>query len=276
MEPIAISRWESWVADEHESLHNSLNGIKVRQMAKANYFLVNPTFPNSFVSLDYTPKGQQFSPFTGQKYEPLTPVEVKHTNKNYYLKWTDGCALQYLEQIQYQMLISNTQVAILLVMIDGVNFKAKEIYADPQMQEYIINKVNSFAETVKIGKMALEGMREAESEGDSETYNSYLEIFESVTPQPLGMDDNVELMQEIYTDAIDEDGNIKQGDEKDYYFMGQYLKCIRVANSIDDYKKLCKVHLLQSCGEFEGITVDDRKMVNRRATQLRKAYFSIK
>ena len=282
MEPITIGRWESYVANnEQQSLENSLHGIKVRKMQKANYFLVNPLYPNSFVSLDYTPKGQQFSPFTGELYEPLTPVELKHTNRNYYIKWTDGCALQYLEQIQYQMLISNTKVALLLVLIDGVNFKVKEIEANPEQQQYILSKVNEFAEKVKVGKMALQGMKDAEASGNMEEYEAFHSIFEQVTPEPLGTFsssgcDNVNLMQELYADAIDEDGSVKEGDEQDELWMNGYLKCIRVNNSIEEVKNVYKTKLLKSCGEFEGIKAGERKMTNRRATTLKKAYFGIK
>lgn len=138
MEKVTISRWESYVADnEQQSLENSLNGVAVRKMSKANYFLTNSEYPNCFVSLDYTPKGKQYSPFTGELYPSMMPVELKHTNNQFYLKWTDGCALQYLEQIQYQMLISNTKIALLLVLIDGVKFKVKEIESDPVKPSYL-------------------------------------------------------------------------------------------------------------------------------------------
>jgi len=276
-EPTTIKRYEAYVHnDEQESLNNSLNGVSVRKASKANYFLVNDAYPNSFVSLDYTTKGVTYSPITGELYPKNMPIELKHTNKQYYIKWTNGCARQYMEQIQYQMLIANVDKALLLVMIDGVNFKIKEIDADPEMQKEILRQVNEFAEKVKVGKMALKGMKEAEAEGDIETAQAFYAILESVTPEPVGTEDNLELMQEIYAEPIDSDVNIKVADENDDFNMAQYLKCIKLANKIEEYKTLCRVKLLESCGSFEGIKGTTNSMTNRRATQFKKAYFQIK
>lgn len=281
MEPVTIDRWESYVVgNEEQSLLNSLNGVKVRKMTKAKYFLLNSAYPNSFASLDYTPKGVQYSPFTGEEYPKLMPVELKHSNKQYYLKWTDGCAAQYYDQLQYQMLLTGSHISLLLVMLDGVNFKPKEIEANPDRQQYIIEQVNIFSEKVKIGKMALAGMREAEATGNKEEYESFHAIFESVTPEPVGMvssdgtdGDNVDLVKELFNDS---NGLEKMGDENDEYNLNQYLKCNNVINNIKNYKDLLKAKILISCEDFEYLKAGERKCTNRRASESKKAYFNVK
>jgi YqaJ-like viral recombinase domain. len=280
-EPITISRWESFDPNsEEQSYINALNKVKLRKTSKAEYFLLNSAYPHSFLSLDYTPKGKQFSPFTGEQYAPLTPIELKHSNAQYVMKWPDGIAAQYYDQILYQCLLTNTPLAVFLVLIDGVKFKAKEIEANPIRQQFIIEQVNLFAEKVKIGKMALQGMKEAELAGDMEEYAAFHAIFESVTPEPVGMvssdgtdGDNVELLKEVYDDS---NGLEKQGDDTDEYHMNQYLKCNSLLNKIKDYKDLLKARILLACEDFEGLKAGDRKCINRRPTNLKKGYFSIK
>lgn len=280
IENITASRYESMVlGDEEQSLFNSLNKVKVRKVKNADFFLLNDKYPNSFVSLDYVHQGEVHSPWTGELYKPLTPIELKHTNLQYYKKWNNGIAQQYLEQVQYQMLISETDVCVFLVLVDGVNFHAIEVYADKELQDFIMHKVNEFADKVRIGKMALQGMKNAEASGNQEEYLAFLEIFERVTPEPVGMassnedGDNVLLMKEIYDES---NGLDKQGDDCDEHNMNQYLKCNRMINKIKDYKDLLKAKILISCEDFEGLTAGERKCINRRATEFKKAYFSVK
>lgn len=270
MEPIIQQRWESWDEDEQVALYNTLNKIKVRKVKSANFFLTNSDYPHLFSSLDYIPVGKSFSPWTGERYKPLTPNEFKHTNSGFYRLWPNGIAQQYLEQVHQQMMVSNTQVCVFHVLVDGVKYYVKEIERDEELCKFIDFKVNEFCENVLIGRAILKAMNET---SDEEEKGEYMLMFERISPPPVGSDDQLELYGEMWPDS---DDLIKQGDLTDEFHMNQYLKCTKVVNNIEAHKKLMRARLLESCKDFAGIEVGERKMVNRRAVGNKRAYFGIR
>lgn len=275
-EPNIVRHFEGYVADnQQEYLANVSDAVRLRKLQKANYFLTNDKYPNGFISLDYTPLGKVYSPITGQLYPSGMPVELKTAQGFYYKLWVDGITNAYYDQIQWQMLLTEQPMALMLVYVDKEILKLKEIEANPERQQFILEKVNEFADKVRIGKMALQGMKDAEASGNIEEYEAFHSIFEQVTPEPIGTNDNVELVQEIYDKAIDEDINTKKGDEQDEIWMNQYLRCIRAEKVVEANKNLAKVNILHSCGNYEGIVAGERKLINRRPTATKKAYFKI-
>src|SRR5690606_30778255 len=115
--------------------------------------------------------------------------------------------------------------------------------------------------------------------GEESMWEDFKAMYDTVTPEPLGMSgdgkdgDNVLLAKELFDEGND---LTKQGDEKDEYHMNQYLKCNRVIKSVNTYKDELKARLLLSCEDFEGITIGDRRLINRRASDNKRAYFSIR
>jgi predicted phage-related endonuclease len=159
-----VQHFEAWNPDnEQQYLIDVGDKVRHRKLNKANYFLLNSDYPNSFVSLDYTVANNTFSPITGEKYPNGMPVELKTAEGFYYKMWTDGITQPYLEQIQYQMLLTGQPMALLLVFVDKEDLKVKEVYADANLQQHILSKVNEFADKVKVGKMALQGMKDRKS-----------------------------------------------------------------------------------------------------------------
>src|SRR5690606_19011110 len=75
-EATVMKRWEGYTPDdEYQSLMNVRDGIRLRKVRKADFFLINSKYPNLSASLDYVFVGKQYSPWTGAKYHPLTPNE---------------------------------------------------------------------------------------------------------------------------------------------------------------------------------------------------------
>lgn len=279
MEEVIMKRWDSYLPNNEEaSLWNAHNGVKVRKSKKANFFLTNPKYPQLFVSLDYIPQGKVYSPWTGELYKPLTPIELKTTNWGYYSKWPDGIARQYVYQINTQMMVSETDVAVFLVLIDGVRFKAMEVYRDPVICEEIDYETRKFADIVKAGKLALSCANSATSESERE---EYMALFESLTPEPIGMTpvgsanngDNTELMLELYPESND---LMKMAEGDDDMLLARYVKCNATLKSINKHKDLIKCKLLESCGDFEGIKGSEHRMINRRGSKFTKSYFDIR
>jgi hypothetical protein len=279
-EPTVMKRWEGYVhGDEYQSLLNVRDGVRVRKTRKADFFLLNSKYPNLFASLDYIPSGVQHSPWTGEKYKPLTPNEIKTTSEHYYRLWPDGIAQQYREQLHVQMMLGGTEVGLLHVYLDGRKYIVREVEYDPELGEYIQHVSGEFANVVTAGKVCVAGMREAERLGDTGMSEDFQAMYDTITPDPIGMGgdgkdgDNVLLAKELFEDSND---IIRQGDEDDLWNMNQYLKCNSIIKKVNIYKDELKARLLLSCGEFEGIEINDRKLINRRAKEGKKAYFSIR
>ncbi len=270
LEEITIKRWNSYVhGDEEQSLLNTMHNTPVRKSKKANYFALNSDYPHLFASLDYQTVGKQYSPFTGELYKSGTPIELKSTNKFYFDKWDNGITEAYLHQVQAQMALTNSDVCIFNVLVDGVNFHSMEVERDDEMIKWLDYETKVFADKVLMGKILLELAEESKDLAEKE---GYLARFEELVPEPT-MADDISLYEEIY-----EEGNelTKQATDEDDFNMAQYLKCNVVMNNIKTRKDVLRAKLVKSCEEFEGLESDTHKMVNRRAKDGKKAYFSIK
>lgn len=258
-EPIIQQHFEAYnTTDKIKYLIDTQDKVRHRKLSKANYFLLHEDYPNSFISLDYTIEGNQFSALTGDKYVKGTPVEMKTTDKFYYMMWKDGITQAYYDQIQTQMLISGKDMCVFLVYVmDSREYKEKEFYADKERQAFIVEKVNEFAERVKVGKMALQGMSECEH--GSEDWIGFKEIFDRATPDAVAMEDNVTLQKEL-NGIIDKDAEFMQGDEEDYNLIERKLKITRLENKLKEETYLINSKLLQKLDrQFRGIKVGDNK-----------------
>lgn len=278
-EPVVMRRWEGFIPeDEQQSLLNSKNGVRLRKMKQANFFLINPEYPTLFASIDYVPVGKQYSPFTGELYHPLTPNEIKNTSYHYWKLWEDGITQQYLEQLNVQMMLGGTEVAVFHVYLDGVNYKVREVEREHELCQYLDHVSREWADKVNAGKECVRGMKEAEALGETSMWEDFKATFDIITPEPIGMSgdskdgDNVLLLKELYDDS---NGLEKIGDDKDEWAMNQYLKCNKTITKINTYKDRLKAEILLSLEDFEVLKAGERKAVFRRGPN-RRDYFSIK
>jgi len=84
LEPIVATSWESWTSNEDDFLFNLERGVKIRKTKKADFFLLNDKYENLFASIDRLHDGEVFSPFTGELYDEMTPIELKTTEDGYF------------------------------------------------------------------------------------------------------------------------------------------------------------------------------------------------
>lgn len=270
LEPIIAQRFEGYVPDDLEaSLINFQNGFKVRKLKKADFFILNSAYPHMSASLDYVFSGKQYSPWTGSLYAPLTPIENKSTNKGYFMHWKDGITPSYYEQVQGQMLLTNTEVCVFNVLVDGVKYHVREVEADKEVQKYIVFKVNEFVERVKVGKVAYQLMQESKSQSE---YEDFKALYDQAEPNPVAMDDNLELENELHTSSE----LLKSATEEDEELMKQYLSASSQIKQLEETKTLCRIKLVKESNGFEGVESDSYRMLNRPTTKFKKGYFAIK
>lgn len=264
LEPIIADRFMAYDPDDEEgSLWNWQNGTKLRKIKKADFFVTNPEFPWLFASLDYVPVGKVFSPFTGEKYAPLTPIENKTTTWGFYKEWENGITYPYLLQIQQQMLLTNTKVAVFNVLIDGTRYKVMEVERDDMLCERIVQETKKFADIVKVGKMAWEGMQAAK---DEKEYQDFETILQSVEPDPIGIPDDVTLQREL--SPIDNDLSIP-ATEEDESLMREYVEAGEIIKQMESIKNKTLAELLRRLGDFQKLEGQEFKLIYKRGENRR-------
>lgn len=275
-EPLVAQMWESWDEDANIARVQTQNGIKVRKIKKAKFFLTNPSYPNIFVSLDFIPfDNKQYSPFTGELYHSLTPIECKVTSKDYYRKWeyndypiTQG----YYAQLQAQMAITNTPVAVFLVKIrETGKFIAIEIPRDELFIEEMIVKVDEFCEQIKLCKRFYKLVQEASQE-NQDIYRLY---YEDSLPSYGGTDDDVALADEMWEAPIDPDVEYLKVDEDIEAMMAEYCTYGEMEKTIKENKNKIKANLKHISSGFEGIKGENYKAIIRGKRADKGAYFSV-
>lgn len=278
-EPLVAQMWESWDADVVVARLQTQNGIKVRRIKKAKFFMTNPSYPHLFVSLDFIPfDKQQYSPFTGELYHPLTPIECKVTSKDYYRRWnykgypiTEG----YYAQLQSQMAVTNTPLAVFLVKIrETGKFIPIEIPRDDEFIEEMVAVVDEFVEVVQKCKICYfsyllyTGQDDCERDGIWETYQSLLPPFG-------GTDDDVALADEEWEAPIDPDSEYLKATEEVEAMMAEYMRCGDVEKMLTEEKNKIKANLKHLSSGFEGIKGESYKAIIRGSRSDKKAYFGV-
>lgn len=268
LEPLVALNWESWVQDRDEHLLNLERGITVRKTKKADFFLLNDKYPNLFVSIDRLHDGETFSPFTGQLYDELTPIELKTTEDSYYRLWDSGITKSYTDQVQAQMMVSETKVAVFCVLVNGVYFHVREVEYDSFLADKIDYESRQFATLCKAGKQLVDLIKSAKSESE---VNEYTAMLDEISPEPLALEDEQDLAKELFSNSS---GSIK-GDEKDFQHVVDYTSAMEQIKALEEAKQLAKNNLIVKMKEAEEMVFDGGKVVWRR-TPGKREYFSIK
>ena len=269
LESVIASNWESWVPDEEQFLMNLESGIKERTTMKADFFLINEKYPNLFVSIDRLHKGSTFSPFTGQYYGELTPIELKSTESHYYKEWPNGITAGYYDQVQTQMMVSGSDVAVFCVLVNGFYFHAKEVEFDKERAEFIDHSVREFSTLCVAGKQIMELIGDAKSNQEKE---EYMAMLHEIEPEALELEDEQSLTREMNPVSA---GQLK-GTQEDFEYMVEYKKASDEIKALEEVKQLAKNKLTTKMKDAEDIVFDDGSRVTWRRQEGKRDYFTIK
>jgi predicted phage-related endonuclease len=268
LENVVASNWDSWTPNEEEFLFNLERGVKLRKTKKADFFLMNDEYPQLFVSVDRLHDGQTFSPFTGQEYAELTPIELKTTERDYYKLWEDGITQPYKEQVMAQMMVTGTEVAVFNVLVNGVYFHTREVEFDKVLSQFIDHETRQFAQLCIAGKQIVDLINSAKSKAEKEEYQAMLE---DITPDATELDDEQSLNKELFSES---NGSIK-GSESDFKFLLDYQDAHDKIKGLEELKQLNKNKITTIMKDAEEMLFEGGKVVWRRADGKRD-YFSLK
>src|SRR5690606_20867128 len=178
-------------------------------------------------------------------------------------EWEDGMTYTYLLQLQQQMLVTDTRVAVFNVLIDGTQYKVHEVERDDILCEQIVQETKKFADIVSVGKLAWAGMQEAK---DEKEYQDFEAILQSVEPEPVGIKDDVTLQREL--SPIDNDMSLPATAE-DEALMKEYVEAGEIIKSMESVKNASLAKLMRSLGEFEKMEGDEFTFTYKRGPDRR-------
>ena len=268
LENVVASNWESWVPEEEQFLYNLERGKKIRYTKKADFFLMNDEYPQLFVSVDRLHDGQTFSPFTGQEYAELTPIELKTTERDYYKLWEDGITQPYKEQVMSQMMVTGTEVAVFATLVNGVYFHVREVEFDKVLSQFIDHETRQFAQLCIAGKQIVDLINSAKSKEEKEEYQAMLE---DITPDATELDDEQNLNKELFSKS---DGSIK-GSESDFKFLLDYQDAHDKIKGLEELKQLSKNKITTLMKDAEVMEFEFGRVTWRRSDGKRD-YFSLR
>lgn len=268
LEDVVASNWESWVSDEDDFLLNLERGNKERKTKKADYFLLNDKYPQLFASIDRLHDGTTYSPFTGELYDELTPIELKTTERDYFKLWENGITQSYKEQVMAQMMVSETKVAVFCVLVNGVYFHVQEIEYDSSLADKIDYETRKFADICKAGKQILDLRKLAKT--DSE-YEDYTAMLDNIAPEATALEDEQVLTKELFGNSV----NSIIGDEKDFKYLLDYQQAHDGIKALEDAKQLSKNNITRMMKDAEIMEFEGGKVTWRRSDGKRD-YFSLK
>jgi hypothetical protein len=268
LENVVASNWESWTPNEEEFLFNLERGVKLRKTKKADFFLMNDEYPQLFVSVDRLNDGQTFSPFTGQEYSELTPIELKTTERDYYKLWEDGITQPYKEQVMAQMMVTGTEVAVFNVLVNGVYFHTREVEFDKVLSQFIDHETRQFAQLCIAGKQIVDLINSAKSKAEKEEYQAMLE---DITPEASALDDEQDLNKELFSESV---GSIK-GSESDFKLLIDYQLAHDQIKAYEEVKQQAKNKITTLMKDAEVMEFEFGRVTWRRSDGKRD-YFSLK
>src|SRR5690606_11177586 len=273
MEPVVGQYYESWnPSDIDESLYNVTHGIKLRNVEKAKFFLLNSKYEHLSASLDFIHTGEQYSPISGVKFGKLSPVEAKYLSD---FSWksmaTEGISQAYLEQMQIQLGLAEESLGIFAPLVSDGSFNPREVYFDKDLFEYLVEVAGSFARDVTKVKL-LVAQKELSNDVSEQTDLEYL--IEDIIPIDTHRD-SLEVINETHEGSIDELYlQIESGNELDA-LMSRYIEIQEEEKSLSNEKSKVRSQLTLASNGYSGIESPNFKAIIRGDNSDKKRYFRI-
>lgn len=258
---------------EDETLVNLQNGVKLRSLKQAEFFLLNDKYPHLSASLDFIPDGEVYSPFTGELYHPLTPFECKYINPMVYKTWEDGISQDYLEQCTLQSLLAETPLTVFGVLRWDFNFSMMEIPFDKDLAEYLVEVSGEFCRDVTKVKLLKAKFDLSADEVEKHELEC---MMESIVPLDH-TDDNIDVINETTIDGdlmYVVDPSSPDDSELDD-LMERYLTNGESIKMLDYDQNLIRSTLTLKADGYNGIESERFKATIRSGSGEKGKYFRI-
>jgi len=189
--------WQYWESDQITMMQNYNEKKTVRKCRKINAYLINPEHPHLFASLDRVINKN------GSSKEGA--LELKTISAYSSDQWIAGIPVQYIVQLQQQLLVADLDEGELCILKDG---RYMEVYSFSRNEEIIKNIIE---ESTKFWNNVLEA-RKLYAKG---------EPFEHLEPEL----DNIEAYKEFLNEKFTATAEKAEPTDEIYITGMQYMKC---------------------------------------------------
>jgi len=168
MEDKIAELWQYYDGSETGWIDNYKNNKIIRQCRNVNGYVVNPSYPWLFASLDRVMniKGG-VNLITSEALKTEAVLEIKTLSYWSAQMWTDGIPISYLIQVHVYMIIMETDYAEIAILKDGNDFMVEKVQRDDDLCKRIIDISKSFWDNrILPAKAAFAKMKEAEKQGN--------------------------------------------------------------------------------------------------------------
>uniref|UniRef100_A0A6M3LRC5 Putative exonuclease n=1 Tax=viral metagenome TaxID=1070528 RepID=A0A6M3LRC5_9ZZZZ len=208
MEDSIADIWSYYDGTSDGYIENFKNKKIIRECRKVNGYVVNPSYPWLFASLDRVQniKGG-INLLTGEPLKTEAVMECKTLSYWSSQMWTDGIPISYLIQIHQYMIILETDYAEIAILKDGNDFSVEKIQRDDSLCEKIIEISKGFwYNRVLPAKEAFAKRQEAEKAGNIGEVEKYDALIQKYEPEPDATEAYTDFMNERFLrerDSID-------------------------------------------------------------------------
>lgn len=203
MEDKIADLWRFYDGSDTGWIENYKNEKVIRECRRVNGFVVNPSYPWLFASLDRVQnvKGG-INLLTGQPLQTEAVLEVKTLSYWSSQMWQDGIPISFLIQVHVYMIILETDYAEIAILKDGNDFMVEKIQRDDGLCERILEVSKSFWYNLVVpAKEAYIKMREAEKAGNISEVEKYEGLIQKYEPGPDDTEAYTEFMSERFLKA---------------------------------------------------------------------------
>ena len=270
MESHTAYLFENYNLDEEIYLNNRYYRTPERELQEARFFLINEEFPNMFVSLDYIPKGECYSPFTGELYGELTPIECKYIKDFVYETWDSPIPPNYYDQLQAQLAVSGEDVGVFAPRIRGGAFHPVEVERNDEYIQYIKEVTGEFSVLVTRGKILSEQIKMSKDAMEIHDLSNELEDLTPIDP----IEDSEDLAKELMTSGDDYLEIEPEGKEE--RLIKEYQMVTEDEKNLKGRKHAIKAELTGLADGYAGLESENFRVIIRGHNHPTKgAYFRI-
>lgn len=270
MEPHVAHLFEHYNTDEETFLNNRYYRTPERKLKEADFFLINEEFPNMFVSLDYIPDGDCFSPWTGELYGELTPIECKYIRDFVYKTWDSPIPPNYYDQLQAQLAVTGESIGVFAPRIRDGEFYPVEVERNDEYIEYLKEVTGEFGIIVTKGKILAEQIKASTDALEIHDLNNELEDLTPIDP----IEDSEDLAKELMESG--DDYLAIEPDGKEDNLIREYQMATQDEKDLKGRKHAIKAELTNIASGYAGIESDNFRVIIRGNNHPTKgAYFRI-
>jgi putative phage-type endonuclease len=200
MEDNIAELWKYFDGTPEGWIENYKNKKIIRDCRAVNGFVVNPSYPWLFASLDRVQniKGG-INLITGEPLKTEAVLEIKTLSYWSAQMWTDSIPISYLIQIHVYMIILETSYAEIAILKDGNEFSVEKYMRDDGLCEKILDISKKFWYNLVVpAKEAHAKKLEAEKAGNIGEVEKYDAIIQRHEPEPDHSEAYTEFMNEKF------------------------------------------------------------------------------